>query len=441
VKILFDGKNLSLFEGTGIATYARNMVALCNSLNYSTSVLYGERSKSYKNALLHEIAFFDRDLITPKFIRFMLDLVQTVREIQHVTPHRVPMTGRVIIDTYRPRMPATDELWNSFALYSRAHDFYRLSKLFKTVHNTMKADVAHWTFPVPLQLNNAANVYTIHDLVPLRLPYTTLDDKRLFYHLVKSVIDRADLVLTVSEHSRRDITTMFERATGKVVNLYQPVTIPQRFLASDATYVADSLLGLHGLTYKKYILFYGAIEPKKNVGRLIEAYLTSGLDIPLVIAGKDGWLIEDELRQISLPSVRYLQTTGEVTREKQRIVRIGYTSFEQLVNLIRGAKLLAFPSLYEGFGLPIVEGMTCGTPVLTSNMGATREIGGDAALLIDPYNVRDIRDGLLALCQQHVAAPFQARGVTRAADFAPERISEQTRAAYDMAAARRRRRS
>ncbi len=406
---------------------------MSNALDNETCVLYGERIKHYRNSLLNEIAFFDRGIVTPKLMRALSDIFQTLKDTPHVTPDRIPLSGQVIIDTFRPRLPATEDLWNSSSLYSRAHWFFKHTGLFTIVCNPMKAKIAHWTIPVPLRLKNACNIYTVHDLVPLRLPYTTLDDKRLFYKLMGSVVAKADLLLTVSEHSRRDIVSMFDKADDKVLNVYQPVSIPTHLLNSSQDYVAESIRGLHGLEYKKYILFYGAIEPKKNVGRLIEAYLTSGLEIPLVIAGKDGWLIEDELRQISLPSIRYLHTDGHVTREKQRIIRIGYSSFEQLVNLIRGATLIAFPSLYEGFGLPIVEGMICSTPVLTGNIGATKEIAGDAALMVDPYSIRDIREGLLALSRRDVADEWQAKGLLRAKDFAPERIKQSVRDAYEFA--------
>lgn len=300
----------------------------------------------------------------------------------------------------------------------------RVPGRFEYVKNSMNADAAHWTYPVPIRLKDAANIYTLHDLVPLKLPDTTLDNKRKYFSLLESIINSADLILTVSEQSKRDIHEIFKISDEKVVNTYQAVSVPDPFISESDQNVSDALSGMYGLDVDGYILFCGAIEPKKNVGRLIEAYLSSGLNIPLVLAGKDGWLVESETYLLDGRS-------NDTKNGSPRVIRLPYVPRNQLVNLIRGARLLAFPSLYEGFGLPLVEAMFCGTAVLTSNFGALREIAGEAALFVDPYDVASIRDGLKRLAESSALRDeLVAAGHVRALDFTSEVYQRRLGEAY-----------
>ena len=116
---------------------------------------------------------------------------------------------------------------------------------------------------------------------------------------------------------------------------------------------------------------------------------------------------------------------------KRKVIRLDYASFPQLVSLIRGAKAILFPSLYEGFGLPILEGMICQTPVLTSNVGSMQEIAGSAAVLVDPYNPREIKDGMLALANNpDLCADMIYRGRAVAERFSPEAYRQRLSAVY-----------
>ena len=117
--------------------------------------------------------------------------------------------------------------------------------------------------------------------------------------------------------------------------------------------------------------------------------------MPLVIIGAQAWKAEQELRLLKhLPSYKEAGTQGPA---KRKVIQLDYATFPQLVNLIRGALAVTFPSLYEGFGLPILEGMICETAVITSNIGSMAEIAGDAGMLVDPYNTRDIKEAMIAV--------------------------------------------
>jgi glycosyltransferase involved in cell wall biosynthesis len=283
----------------------------------------------------------------------------------------------------------------------------------------------HWTYPLPLRVNGAKNIYTLHDLVPLRLPYTTLDNKLQYLWLMKAIARKSDHIITVSENSKRDIVALLKVPENKVTNTYQAVDIPTSYLNRSIEELKGELKGSFRLQYKNYLLFYGAIEPKKNVGRIIEAYLAGNVGKPLVIAGAAAWKSDHELRLLT-------GVEGERLLKRRTIIRLQYLSFAQLINLIRGAMAVVFPSLYEGFGLPILESMMCGTPVITSNLGSMKEIAGDAALLVDPYNTREIKEAIIAMVSDSsLQSEKSALGYKVAAYYSTERYRERLERLYE----------
>jgi glycosyltransferase involved in cell wall biosynthesis len=181
------------------------------------------------------------------------------------------------------------------------------------------------------------------------------------------------------------------------------------------------------------MLFFGAIEPKKNVGRLIEAYLASKVETPLLIVGKIGWKSEQELRLLNDDVTFYLEQMGSLTYRRRRIYQIDYAPFPLLVSLIKSAKCVLFPSLYEGFGLPILEAMKLGAPVLTSSEGSTPEVAGDGALLIDPYDTRALAEGIMALdSNAELRASLSEKGRRRAEAFSTDAYSRRLKNVYDI---------
>ncbi len=217
-------------------------------------------------------------------------------------------------------------------------------------------------------------------------------------------------ILTVSEASRRDILDYLPVRPGDVTNTYQ--ALPRGKAGDRRTDDPGTRLGaIFGLEPQRYFLFLGAIEPKKNVGRLIEAYLTAGLDVPLVIAGPDAWSTEGELHLLKGQG-------GASALGDGRIRRLGYVPADHLDLLVQGARAVVFPSLYEGFGLPALEAMAVGAPLIAGSQGALPEIVGDAALLVDPYDVDAIG---AALAQLHGDDGLRSKlgdaGRVRAQDF------------------------
>ena len=431
-RLFLDGYNLALGQGTGVATYARNLSLAMGSLGAEVGVLYGTRAAPSLDPLIREIAFFDERVGTPpKWLVALRRMRRMLRAPVGEIASPVPITGQVIATTFRDRLPHFDEIWNCQDVFQQAHAHLRVFSRELRVTIPDRPQLMHWTYPLPLRVKGARNIYTMHDLVPLRLPYTTLDNKRRYYRLNRRLGARADHIVTVSEASKRDIVSLLGVPEERVTNTYQAVDIPRKFTEVPMTEVAAEIRGSFGLEAGRYWLFFGAIEPKKNVGRMIQAFLASGVEGPLVIVGKKAWKSEEELRLIVDDHIRYLVQDGAALRTRHKVLMLDYAPFRLLVNLIRGARGVLFPSLYEGFGLPALEAMLLGTPVITSNTASMPEVVGDAALTIDPYDISALVGAIQALDRDEVLrARLAHAGPQRAALFSPERYAARLGALY-----------
>ena len=218
-----------------------------------------------------------------------------------------------------------------------------------------------------------------------------------------------------------------------MTNTYQAVDFPEAYLQRSDNMVAEQLAGSFGLDLQKYLLFFGALEPKKNVGRLIEAYLSSGVDIPLVLVSAEGWHNEAETKLLAELQENAPRENGFDRMPLRRAVRrFRYVPLSTLVTLIRGACAIVFPSLYEGFGLPVLEAMVLGTPVVTSRESSLPEIAGDAALLVDPYDADYIARAIATIVNDpDLRAELSRRGKLQAAKFSVERYRERVAALYN----------
>ncbi|MFO7740761.1 MAG: glycosyltransferase family 1 protein, partial [Anaerolineae bacterium] len=175
----------------------------------------------------------------------------------------------------------------------------------------------------------------------------------------------------------------------------------------------------------RFALFVGTLEPRKNLDRLIEAFsrIRPG-DAKLVLVGGKGWLYEDLFGQV------------EALNLSDSVTFAGYVRSEELPLWYNAASAFAYPSLYEGFGMPVTEAQACGTPVLTSKTSSLPEAAGEAALLVDPYDVEAIADGLARILHDHtLREALRERGLTHARAFDWSRTARQTVRAYRRALA------
>lgn len=432
--ILYEAHNLTFKGGTGIATYARALAQAAGRLGYGVDGLFGvERGLARGQDALNEILAFDavddNEWLSPLQVAWRT-LNYPFNALGGMRPVELPRSGLVtgpIADALRPfrRAYASTRLIDismmHFKLYGRA----------ARIKVPERPSIFHATHPVPLAVRGCPNIYTIHDLVPLRLPYTTLDNKKYFYRLLTSLARTADHIVTVSEHSRRDIIEFLGIDESRVTNTYQAVDIPAHLLDRTDGEVADDLGKLFGLDFGGYFLFYGAIEPKKNVSRMVDAYAASGSKLPLIIAGGSGWQNRADLRKIRDERFTNFRIDGNVLRRERQVRRLEYLPHDQLVTLIRGAKALLFPSIYEGFGLPVTEAMTVGTPVVTSNASSLPEVAGDAALIVDPYSVDDIAQAVRVVeADADLRAELSVRGRQQAKRFSSAAYDERLKQLY-----------
>jgi len=430
--IFIDGRNLGLEKGTGVATYARNLSYCLRDLGFRVGVLYGQRAAPSLRTLLREIAFFDANAgDTPAWLASLRTLKDLVTAPLGFGANRVPITGNVILDTFRSRLPHFDVIYNSPDLFLRAQYLFGILKRMHKVYLPEKPDLIHWTYPLPLRIKGVPNIYTLHDLVPLRLPYTTLDNKRRYYELVRKIAKTADHIATVSEASKTDLVRLFKIPESRITNTYQSVNIPSKYAEKPIDVVQREIEGTFSLPFGGYFLFWGSIEPKKNIGRMIEAYLASKVASPLVIVGAQAWKSEEELRLLYDDNIRSLIHVGNETRSKSRVIQLSYVPFPLLVSLIRAARATLFPSLYEGFGLPVLESMMLGTPVLSSKTASVPEVAGDAAILVDPYDTKEIAEGIRELDgNEGLRTYLSEKGRLRSSLFSEEKYKVKLQSIY-----------
>ena len=267
---------------------------------------------------------------------------------------------------------------------------------------------------------------TVHDLSWLSYPEAHPVERVRFLdrHLPRT-LERANLVLTDSDFIATEIASRFALPRAKIRTIPLGVDVSFRPRARDEI---AATLAKHGLQDSAYLLVVATLEPRKNLARLVRAYagLPPALKTrhPLVIVGARGWL-SGELERTIAP----LEASGSARR-------LGYVGEDELPLIYAGAHAFAFPSLYEGFGLPVLEAMASGVPVLTSNVSSLPEIAGDAALTVDPLDDEALRRGLLRLLEDSAwRAAGTARGIARAREYPWSRCVDATVEAYRTASA------
>ena len=269
-------------------------------------------------------------------------------------------------------------------------------------------------------------VVTIHDVIPLVLPeYRRRETSRIYFQLVSLTSKRADAIIAVSQHSRRDIVRKLGIPAEKISVIGNAVH-PSYYPITDSWLLA-AVRERYNVA-RKYILYFGGFDSRKNVQRIIRSYaaLPASLraEYQLVIAGRLH-LLGHPLYPDPRPLVRELDL-GD------RIIFTGQIREQDKAPLYSGATLFVFPSLYEGFGMPVLEAMACAAPVITSRLSALPEVVGDAGALVDPYSEPAITETMGELLADPTRrAELGARARARSRNFSWRQVAEQTVRVYE----------
>lgn len=276
-----------------------------------------------------------------------------------------------------------------------------------------KPDVIFFPIQDGLLYPPVKQIVTVHDLHYLHFD-TSIPECRHEIHRIRTRLYRAKMpsilahssaVVTVSAATKQELVEAFGLPPNKVHVIYNGYD-DGRFKPIDASQI---VLQRYGLRQGGYFLFLGSILRHKNLVRLVQAFAELKCELSLVMAGacKDAAYLDEVMDAASKSGI-----------EDRRLVYLKYVPDDDLPSLYSGAVALALPSLHEGFGVPLIEAMACGTPVITSNCSAMVEVAGDAAVLVDPYDVESITSAMRAFVNDpEVGADMKKRGLKRAGMF------------------------
>ena len=281
-----------------------------------------------------------------------------------------------------------------------------------------RIDLLHGPVNVAPLLAGCPTVVTVHDLAFLRVPAGLTPRRRHYLTAVTRIsVQRARRVIAVSASTKRDVVELIGVPPERVTVI--PLAADERFRPLDAGDLAR-FRAEHGLR-RPFVLYVGTLEPRKNVPALLRAFATIAGELPheLILVGAEGWLTAE------------IHATLATLRLGDRVRLTGYGDPATLPGWYGAADLFVYPSRFEGFGLPPLEAMACGTPVIVSNAASLPEVGGDAVLTVDPDDI----DGLAAamrrvLTDPALAADLRDRGLARAATFSWDRTARETVRVY-----------
>lgn len=351
---------------------------------------------------------------------YVTNLIEALAEIDHENRYTLYVTKRAAIDRFANRWP------NFTVRQTLPHTpLVRVPLTLSAELRRNPVDVLHVQFTAP-PIPPCPVVVSIHDLSFEHLPETFKRRSRAQLRLtVRRSARKAAEILTISEYSRRAIIETYHVDPERIT--VTPLAAPAHFApVSDETELLR-VRQTYGIE-RDYILTLGSIQPRKNLARLIRAFgmlrsRDSKKQAPqLVIAGKRGWLYDETLR-----------VAGEHEAGRD-IVFTGYVQERDLPALYSAAACFVYPSYYEGFGLPVVEAMQCGTPVVAGNQTSLPEVVGDGGVLVDPFSERELAEAIARVIDNpDYRAELRVKGLARAKAFSWTTTARLTLQAYQRA--------
>ena len=304
------------------------------------------------------------------------------------------------------------------ALWTPSHNRLEIYLLgLELLWSGLELDILHSTDFIPPQWHprGCKSVITIHDLAFMHYPHFLTKASARYYGQIEDAVKRADLIIAVSNSTRRDIVNLLGVDEQKITVIYEapnPIYRPM-----DRSHARAQVQARYPVP-DDFILFVSTIEPRKNVQGLLKAFRRLlddyKLDVTLVLAGAKGWLSQEAYDLVH-----------ELKLDKQCLF-LGAVNDEDLVFLFNAARCLAYPSFYEGFGLPPLEAMTCGTPTVVANVSSLPEVVGDAALLVSPNSTEELTVALWRLLtDDQLWLELQQKGFKRAERFSWARTGRE----------------
>ena len=279
-------------------------------------------------------------------------------------------------------------------------------------------DIYHVSTTEYLPLRAPRLAATVHDVIPLLArEWHTKSALGAFNSFIKRLEKQARLVIADSEWTKQDLLER-TRISPDIVRVVPLAANPS--LGPVDRLTREPILKHYGLN-REYALFLGTLEPRKNLRRLVEAYGSLGPDpgFDLVLAGRMGWMMDG------------FEQSPAFRKQAGHIRLLGGILHEHVAALLSGALFFVYPSLYEGFGIPVLEAMQCGAPVIASDRASIPEVAGDAALLVDPRSVEGIADAMKRMASdESLRADLSSRGKARAAVFSWEKTARMTVECY-----------
>ncbi|QPC81190.1 glycosyltransferase family 4 protein [Phototrophicus methaneseepsis] len=287
---------------------------------------------------------------------------------------------------------------------------------------TGPTDLYHATdFVLPPTLPKTRTIVTVHDLSFVKVPDAASPPLKAYLDtVVPRSLARADHIIADSAATKSDIIDIYGIPANQISVVLSGVSTAFRPVTDPAQ--QQHVRQKYAIGQQPFLLSVGTVQPRKNYSRIIHSLAelrAQGMDLCLVIAGGKGWL-QDEMHQ-----------TIKHTHMEDAVKLIGYADDADLPTLYSSANCVVFPSLYEGFGFPVLEAMACGTPVITSNVSSLPEVAGDAALIVDPYDTEALTHAIKrVLTDSDLHAKLIEHGLIQAAKFTWEASAQRLREVY-----------
>ena len=355
--------------------------------------------------------------------RYVRELTAALTRLDRQTDYRLFVAGAT--ESSLPQAGAQNFSWRPTRISPRW-----LARMWHRAHLPIPiemfigvVDLYHATdFVLPPTLPRTRTLLTVHDLSFVRVPDSVEPSlQRYLQAVVPKSVRRADHILADSQATKDDLMLVYDTPDEKITVLY--CGVDEQFSPVTDINFKHQILDKYGLGGVDFVFSVGTLQPRKNYPRVIRAVKElhdRGSDLHYVIAGGKGWLDDDIYKTIS------------ETNMHERVHLIGFVEDDHLPVLYGAARALITVSLYEGFGLPILEAMACGTPVIASNVSSLPEVVGDAGLQVDPTDVSAIGEAIArlesdsALCREMIQ-----RGIARARQFSWERSASNLKTVYE----------